>query len=305
MTTTGAVMSEEREGRTAPEDAIAGRASMLTALWALYVLTLRQHLHGKRWMVSTVLFLLPAVLAVCLRVTAPNVPGLGMEFMLAFMFIPQGLLPLVALLYASGVIQDEQEEQTITYLLIRPIPKPALYVVKLLATLTTTVGLTVLFTVLTYAAIYAGADREGQDVVARCAKAAGVHALAVSAYCCLFAVMSLFTRRTLVMGILYVVIFEGFLANMPLGVRMITVIYYARMIAYRTLSFIIGGGPEGFENLSAEIWRLDVVHDPMLAEHPTLPGAITVLVGASLAFTAVGAFLCWRREFHVKTAGQG
>ena len=42
-----------------------------------------------------------------------------------------------------GIVQDEQEEQTMTYLLIRPIPKWALYSVKLLATLTTTVILAV------------------------------------------------------------------------------------------------------------------------------------------------------------------
>ncbi len=34
--------------------------SRLTSLWALYMLTLRQHLHGKRWMVMAGLFLLSA-----------------------------------------------------------------------------------------------------------------------------------------------------------------------------------------------------------------------------------------------------
>ena len=53
-------------------------------------LTLRQHLHGKRWMVMGVLFLLPAGLAVIARATAPDVPSVGLEFLLAFMFIPQG-----------------------------------------------------------------------------------------------------------------------------------------------------------------------------------------------------------------------
>ena len=71
-----------------------------------------------------------------------------------FMFIPQALLPLVALVYASGILQDEQEGQTITYLLIRPIPKWALYIVKLLATITMAILLTAVFTALTYAAIY-------------------------------------------------------------------------------------------------------------------------------------------------------
>ena len=35
----------------------------LTGLWTLYALTLRQHLHGKRWMIMALLFLLPAALA--------------------------------------------------------------------------------------------------------------------------------------------------------------------------------------------------------------------------------------------------
>src|SRR5581483_7889528 len=95
----------------------------LRALWTLYTLTLRQHMRGKRWIVMTLLFLIPAGLAILARVTNPDAPMIFIEFTLAFMFIPQALLPLIALLYSSGVIQDELEEQTITYLLIRPIPR--------------------------------------------------------------------------------------------------------------------------------------------------------------------------------------
>ena len=74
------------------------------------------------------------------------------------MFIPHALLPLVALVYALGILQDEQENQTITYLLIRPIPKWALYIVKLMATIVMAILLTAGFTALTYAAIYIGGD---------------------------------------------------------------------------------------------------------------------------------------------------
>ena len=62
-------------------------------------------------------------------------------------------------------MQDEQEEQTITYLLVRPLPKWALYVAKLLATLTTTVALTMVFTALTYLAIYAGSEAPSGSVL--------------------------------------------------------------------------------------------------------------------------------------------
>src|SRR5262245_58352469 len=96
--------------------ATAGRepaeSNVLISLWALYGLTLRQYLHGKRWMIIAALFLLPAGLAILVRATAPKVPAEGIEFMMVFMFIPHAVLPLVALLYASGMIHDEQEEQT-------------------------------------------------------------------------------------------------------------------------------------------------------------------------------------------------
>src|SRR5580692_9905815 len=81
----------------------------LAALWTLYALTVRQHLHGKRWIVLGVLFLVPAGLAVLLRFIAPDVPNAVLEFLFVFMFVPQALLPLIALIYASGMILDEQE----------------------------------------------------------------------------------------------------------------------------------------------------------------------------------------------------
>ena len=272
----------------------------LTGLATLYLLTLRQHLHGKRWIVLAVLFLLPAGLADLVRLTARNAPSIEIEFMFVFMFIPQAILPLAALIYSSGIIQDEQEEQTITYLLVRPLPKWAIYIVKLLATLTTTVLLTFLFTSLTYAAIYLGADSTVPDVPLRCLKAAAIHSLAVTTYCCLFGLMSLVTTRVLITGIVYIVLIEGFLANLPFGIRLITVIYYTRLIAYRSLDFISANYGR-VVNIAAEAWQLDIQKDPTLLEHPTMRTCFIVLFSACVVSTLLAAFICSRREFHVKT----
>ena len=209
----------------------------LTSIAALYTLTVRQHLHGRRWMVMALLFLLPAGLVVLIRATAPDAPPVAIEFIIAFFLIPQALLPLIALVYASGIIQDEQEEQTLTYLLVRPISRWAIYAVKLLATLTTTIALTAVFTVLTYATIYVGSGASAGDVARRCLSAIAIHGLSVGVYCCLFGLIGLYTRWALVAGILYTAVIEGLLANLPFGLRFITVIYYARVIAYRSLDF--------------------------------------------------------------------
>jgi len=272
----------------------------LASLWTLYALAFRQHMHGRRWMVMGVLFLLPAGLAVLIRATASQAPMIGIEFLLAFMFIPQALLPLIALVYASGIIQDEQEEQTLTYLLIRPIPRWTIYLVKLFATLTTTVLLTSIFTVLTYIAIYAGGGTDFSIVVNRCAKAVAIHDLSVIAYCCLFGLIGLYTKRALIAGILYIGVIEGLLANLPFGIRLITVIYYARIMAYRSMSFVVES--HGHKHDMAEnAWQLDVRRDPQLLEHPSMATCAIVLLAASFVFTAFGALICARREFHVKT----
>jgi ABC-2 type transport system permease protein len=272
----------------------------LSALWALYVLTLRQYSHGKRWMVVAGLFLLPSVLAILLRTTATQLPPLAIEFLLVFMFIPQAILPLVALLYSSSMIHDELEEQTITYLLIRPLPKFALYLVKLLATITATVALTVVFTTLAYGVIYLGADSSVPDVPLRAAKAAAIHSLAVIAYCGVFGLVSLLIKRSLTLGIVYIVIWEGFFANFPFSLRLLTVIYYTRLIAYRTLPFtvVVHGTTE---NLSAAAWQLNAGQDPNLLEHPQLLTSVFILLAASAVCTIVAATLFTLREFHVKT----
>ena len=199
---------------TVPAPRASARAGRST------VLTLRQHLHGKRWMVVALLFLLPAGLAMLIRLTRADVPSLFLEFVLLWILIPQALLPLVALLYASGIIQDEQEEQTITYLLIRPIPKWVIYAIKMAATWTTTIAARDRVD---------GADVRGDlcrrpepicpTVSLRCLKAAAILSLAAIAYCSMFGAMSLVTKRTLVVGILYTAIVEGLLANLPLSLR--------------------------------------------------------------------------------------
>jgi ABC-2 type transport system permease protein len=305
--TSGYQVDSERLPRLGPDRRSSDfefRFSNLTsALAALYSLTLRQHLHGKRWLVMGTLFLLPAILAVVVRATAPDAPPVALEFAFVFMFIPQALLPLVALLYGSGIVQDEQEEQTITYLLIRPIPRWAIYLVKLLATLTTVVVLTAIFTAVAYVAIYAGANAPGDNPVPRCAKAIGIHALTIVAYCCLFGVMSLITKRTLILGFLYTAFFEVFLANLPFSIRLLTILYYSRLIASHALTFEypVGRGIQ-VRNPAAEVWHFQDAQGRLsLVEHPDLGMCLTVLPLICLFCMALGAYLCSQREFHVKT----
>jgi ABC-2 type transport system permease protein len=243
----------------------------------------------------------PTGIAILVRSTSSDTPSRILDFVLSWILIPQALLPLIALLYASGIVQDEQEEQTITYLLIRPIPKWLLYLTKMAATWTTTVVLVVVLTILTYAGIYVATGADLNVVAARCFKAAAILSLATITYCSIFGAMSLVIKRTLIVGILYTAIVEGVLATLPLSLRLMTVVYYTRLIAYRSLDFVVTWPLGQTEDPAAGAWSLDIKTDPTLAEHPQVLTCVLVLLGTSFVCNIFAAWLCSQREFHVKT----
>src|SRR5262249_62195244 len=138
---------------------------------ALFALTVRQHTHGRRMLVLGLLYLLPCALAVVLRNLSRPAPAEALEFALVFTLLPHGLAPLTALLYAAGVVSDEVEEQTLTYLLLRSVPRWELYLTKLLATLCVTTLLVAAAVTALYAAIYAGTPEFWDEALPRAVRA--------------------------------------------------------------------------------------------------------------------------------------
>src|SRR5437588_7885978 len=231
------------------------RSSQLSALGALSILTLRQHLGGRRLLVLSILFLLPSVLVAVVRLTPHSPPPAHLEFAFVFNLIPHALATLTALLYAAGILQDEVEGQTLTYLLLRPLPRWALYLTKLATTILVSSLLTGIFTVLALVVLYWGTPELWANVLPwRALKIAALMALGQTAYCSLFAALSLFTRRSLIAGLAYIIVFEGLLANFEFVARRLTVMYYFRVLAVRWL-----------ELPAAREWSIDLGTAPSAA----------------------------------------
>jgi ABC-2 type transport system permease protein len=260
-----------------------------SALATLFGLTVRQHLHGRRLLVVSFLFLLPFGLSILAR--AFGAPAYGVEFAFVFTLIPHALLPLAALLYASGVVSDELEDQTLTYLLIRPIPKWAIYVTKLLATLCITVALVVTFTLVTYVPVFWGTPEFwGAVFPLKPLQAALLFALSLVAYCSLFGWIGLMFRRSLVLGVAYIVMFEWFLSNIDFAIRRLTVTYYWRVLADRWLDIRPNPNVRG----ASSAWSLGT-------DEPSTSTCLLVLLGVSAVLTLLAALNFSRREFHLKT----
>jgi ABC-2 type transport system permease protein len=295
------------EARAWPEEAIPGSASgfrsdvgtklpagpgptrlshrlNLAAILTVVRITVARQSRGRRLLILALLFSLPIVIAILTRRFEYPYRPEPAENVLVFGLIFPALVPLSALLFATGMVQDDIEEQTLTYFLIRPVPRWAVYFAKLLATFFVTALRAVVFTVGTLVAVYWGEERLVKSVLLeRAPIIAALLALCLSAYVAIFGGLSLWVRRTLIIGAVYIVIVEGVFANIDFVIREVTVMYYIRVLSVRWL------------DSPAADWSIDP------ATAPAASTCLIVLLSISAVFAALGALTFAMREFRVKT----
>jgi ABC-2 type transport system permease protein len=260
------------------------RRVSVSALWALLSITAARQVRGRRLLILCVLFSLPILFAVLAHRFQDPYESEDVEAVLIFGLIPQALLPLAALLFSSGMVQDDVEEQTLTYLLIRPIPRWLIYLVKVAGTWLVTSLLTALFTAAALVAVYWGTGELAPDALfQRAGILAAILSLSLFAYTALFGGLSLLARRSLVLGVAYIIVFEGVVANIDFMIRHVTVMYYVRTLSVRWLGLPVGE------------WAIDP------ATAPSVTTCLLTLIGTGSVLALLGAWLFSVREFRVKT----
>lgn len=136
------------------------------------------------------------------------------------------LLPLVALVVGTSVFGAEVDDGTITYVLGKPVPRWRIVLTRIVTAGLLTAAVLVPSTLLSGLAALRGVDAPG--VVAGFTAAVGVGSFL---YCALFVALSLSTRRALVAGLAYVVVWEGLLSNTFGGSRALSIRQYTLSIA--------------------------------------------------------------------------
>lgn len=134
------------------------------------------------------------------------------------------LLPVVAVIVGTAAIGSELDDGTIIYLLAKPIPRGLVAVVKFV------VAWVIVVVLVSPAILLAGVVARGGDAELGIAYAvaAGFGALE---YTAVFLALSLITSRALVVGLAYVVIWEGAVAGLFEGTRILSVRQHALAIA--------------------------------------------------------------------------
>jgi len=187
---------------------------------SVYLLTLRQ-LSGKwRLGIMAVLAAMPVIISVIMLHEATADPVTDFEEVVLGAMLAGSIAPLVVLAIAAAAFGNEVEDRTLANLTISPVPRWRIALPKLLATITIAgpfIALSAFFSA------HVGFIVDWQATIAVTVSAI----VGVAMYASLFVWLGLVSTQAIGVGLLYIVLWEGFFAGFVSGARMLSIRYYA------------------------------------------------------------------------------
>lgn len=187
---------------------------------SVYRLTLRQLFGRWRLLIMTVLSAMPVLIAL-LTTHSSSAPTVQEFENVTFGTLLAGsITPLVVLAIATAAFANEIEDKTLANLTLAPISRWKIAVPKLLA-------------VVTIASPFIGVSAFLTAHIAFLADARATFAVTVSSlvgvalYSSVFVWLGLVTTQAIGVGLLYIVLWEGFFSGFVSGVRLLSIRHYA------------------------------------------------------------------------------
>ncbi|MEK7402660.1 MAG: ABC transporter permease subunit [Gemmatimonadota bacterium] len=198
--------------------------ALMTVAW----LTWRQLFARRRAWLAVAIVVLPFLLTFFYRFASEDREGDRLVFLMNLNrdLILGVLLPITAVIFGTTAFGGEVEDGTLIYLLVRPVPRWQVVLVKF------AVAALVSAVIVAASVLLAWFALRNAELPPAFAKGF-VTATLVGAvlYCGIFAYLGLVTRRGLVVGLIYTIVFENILArNLP-GVKFLSVREYAISLA--------------------------------------------------------------------------
>ena len=198
-----------------------GRPAALGPLWRLMGLAL---LGRRRSLGVLLLATVPVLVALILTMAG----GLGSPASVAidvFAALTLGLaIPLVALILGTGALGTQIDDGTIVYLLVKPVPRRTVILGAMLVAAPATAALAVPATLLSGFLVLGTTVPELQVGMAIGALLASV------LYGTVFVTLSVLTGRALILGLGYLLVWEGFVTSLLPGTQILSIREYAMAV---------------------------------------------------------------------------
>ncbi len=205
-------------------------------------LSLRQLLGGRRLVLLLLLSALPIAVAGIIAGFAEEADTEGFVNGLLDGMIVGAILPIVTMALATSAFGDEVEDRTLSYLVLKPLPRWRIVLPKLMASIVVSGPLIIAGGV---GATLIGIEAGAQPALA----VAAALAVGVIAYASIFTWAGLVTTRALGFALVYVILWEGVIGSFLSGVRYLSVRGYA-------LGILHGLDEHSFEAVAARAIEL-------------------------------------------------
>lgn len=191
----------------------------------VYRLTLRALVDGRRILILALLALLPVLAAILYAGAGEVAPEIFWARLVNRLILPT-VTAFIAVVIGASAIAEEREDGTILYLASTPLSRLTIIVTKVLASWTAALALLVPSVVLAGLIVLGSSAGAGQ--ILWTAAAAAMTALA---YCAVSALLAMVTRRPVVIGVLYILLWEGTIATFAASADRFSIAAYGRAIA--------------------------------------------------------------------------
>ena len=192
---------------------------------AVYNLTLRQ-LSGKwRLSIMTVLAALPVLMALLILGDQSTPTVEEYDIVVLSTMLAGSIAPLVVLAIAAAAFGNEVEDRTLANLTLSPVPRWQIVVPKVLATISIAAPFIAVSAFVTAHISYMG------DWTASIAVTVSA-LVGVALYASMFVWLGLVSTQAIGIGLLYIVLWEGFFSGFVSGVRLLSIRHYAIAIMH-------------------------------------------------------------------------
>ena len=217
----------------------------------VFMLSLRQLTGRWRILLLLLLAILPVALVALVSAALGEDETSNREFINTLLdgLLIAGILPLVMMVLATTAFGNELEDRTLSFLVLKPVPRSLIVLPKLLASII--VGGPILIASGVVATLL-GASSVGAVLVVidgqiQAAAAVGLALLAgVITYATIFTWAGLITTRALAFALVYVFLWEGLVSSLLAGARYLSIRGY-------TLGILHGIDDQSFEPLGERV----------------------------------------------------
>ncbi len=184
----------------------------------IFQLTLHQLIRRRRYIIVLFVALLPVLLSLFYSLAdgsgRPSIDQFH-DAITARLLIAV-VLPIAALLLSTATLGDEVEDQTLVYLVLKPIARWRIVLPKLLATV---IGVAV---PVSLSGIISSLLITNGDLATSLVTAAGI-AVGAAAYCTVFTWGGLVSRQAIIFGLAYVFLWEVSITELFSGLRFLSI----------------------------------------------------------------------------------